>query len=423
MEYFYAKVSSGVVEKHINIATDQYIAEDRTYEGYVGKDYTTESKNVTDYELVTNEKYYKTMAEKNPNLLSENGVTTVEELLQKLQLNAEDSYIPENHEGQMTESLIEVKYYYWKKSKVVIKYLDKNSNKPIHPDTPIEGHEKDPYTTTPLTIEGYDLIIRPDYYPTNLDGEMGSETTTIIFYYEKKTSVEINHICIVDDSIISSSKIDGHEKDPYSSQILDKNEYKNYRVINNKEYYEYASNKDKNLLSRNNVTTVEALLKKLGLVETNPYIPANSKGEMAAEKITVNYYYMKQATIIIKHYDEETGEEIGEPEIELKDVGNPYSTGSIAVAGYEVDKDKIPENAQGIITEEGIEVIYYYKKAADVDLDTANSGSKDEKANSPKTGDTALAIASGMILTLVVLNLIQKAKMNKKGIKPTSVIK
>ena len=58
-----------------------------------------------------------------------------------------------------------------------------------------------------------------------------------------------------------------------------------------------------------------------------------------------------------------------------------------------------------------------------MDLDTANSGSKDEKANSPKTGDTALAIASGMILTLVVLNLIQKAKMNKKGTKPTSVIK
>ena len=88
-----------------------------------------------------------------------------------------------------------------------------------------------------------------------------------------------------------------------------------------------------------------------------------------------------------------------------------------------MDKDKIPENAQGIITEEGIEVIYYYKKAADVDLDTANSGSKDEKANSPKTGDTALAIASGMILALVALNLIQKAKMNKKGTKPTSVIK
>ena len=42
---------------------------------------------------------------------------------------------------------------------------------------------------------------------------------------------------------------------------------------------------------------------------------------------------------------------------------------------------------------------------------------------SPQTGDTTLIVAIGMLLTFVVLNILQKANMNKKGTKPTSVIK
>ena len=180
--------------------TDKYIADDVQYEGYVGKDYLTSSKDITDYDLVTNEKYYRIMTQKNENLLSNNGVTTVEELIEKLQVNAEETYIPENYKGKMTEEPIEVKYYYVKKAKVNVHYLDKNSKKPVHPEDTITGHEKDPYATTPIEIEGYDLVTETNYYPTNLDGEMGEEPIEVIFYYERKTEVEVNHICITDDS-------------------------------------------------------------------------------------------------------------------------------------------------------------------------------------------------------------------------------
>ena len=42
---------------------------------------------------------------------------------------------------------------------------------------------------------------------------------------------------------------------------------------------------------------------------------------------------------------------------------------------------------------------------------------------SPQTGDTTLMVAIGMLIVFVLLNIIEKTNMNKKGTKPTSVIK
>ena len=410
VNYYYAKLSSGVVEKHINIVTDELVADDRVYEGYTGKDYLTKSKQISDYDLVTNEKYYRIKAEKDENLLSDNGVTTVEELLQKLSLNATDIYVPGNYKGKMTEELIEVKYYYVKKAKVIVQYLDKNSNKPIHNEETINGHEKDPYSTKPIEIEGYDLVKEPNYYPTKLEGEMTEEPIIIVLYYERKTEVEVKHICILDDSIINTSKIEGHEKETYRTQMLDRDEYSNYRILNNKEYYEYATKKDKNILTENNVTSVKDLLEKLGLNEINPYIPENSSGEMTAEKILVNYYYKKQATIVVKHIDEDTGEEIASL-IDVLDYGDEYSILPINFQDYIINESKMPTNYTGIVKKDTEEIIYYYKRVKE-----DNTKAKGEI---PQTGDNLrryITYCALGITVLMVVNKIRKkysTKMNK----------
>ena len=62
-------------------------------------------------------------------------------------------------------------------------------------------------------------------------------------------------------------------------------------------------------------------------------------------------------------------------------------------------------------------------------IPTASSGNTDEKQNkgekvmSPQTGDTTLIVAIGMLITFVILNILEKTNMNKKGTKPTSIIK
>ena len=419
--YYYSK-ETGLLEKHIDLYSGEILFNESHVKNYE-EEYEINSKTFDEYDIATNKKYYEKQIKDNPSLLSDNGVDSLEGLLNKLNLEPNDPYIPDNYKGTMRESTIEVKYYYMKKAKVIIEYKDKITGDTIHPDTPIDGYEKDPYKTTAENIDGYDLTEDPDYTPTNTEGEMTPDTITVTYYYEQKAEVEVNHIYIVDESLIENGKIEGHVKDLYKTNQLDSEQYPNYRLVTNKEYYDYAVEKDSSILADNGVTTVGELLAKLKLSEYDPYIPENSKGEMTKEKIIVNYYYKKQAKVIVKHIDEETGKEIADPEEETKDIGDPYSAEPKTIEKYEVVKEKLPENAEGIVDEDGEEVIYYYRKVKKPIIPETNTDESSEKVESPQTGDTTLKITLGMILFLMILNVLEKTSTNKKGTKPTSVIK
>lgn len=416
--YYYRK-NTGLLEKHIDLYSDEILFND-SQEGNVGDEYEIGSKIFEGYDIATNKKYYEKQIKDNPNILSDNGVDSLEGLLNKLNLEPNEPYIPDNYKDTMKEETIEVKYYYMKKAKVIVEYRDKLTDKTIHPNTPIDGHEKDPYKTNPEDIDGYDLTEDPDYTPTNTEGEMTPDTIIVTYYYENKTEVEVNHIYMLDETLIDSGRKDGHVKDLYKTSPLDDKNYSQYKLVTNREYYDYAVAKDDSILKDNNVKTVGELLAKLKLSEYDPYIPANSKGEMTKEKIIVNYYYKKEAPIIVKHIDEETGKELEDPEEEIKNVGDPYTTSPKNFEKYELAEDKMPKNAEGIVDEDGEEVIYYYRK---VKKPTAGSGRNDEKVSSPQTGDTTLMVAIGMLIVFAVLNILEKTNMNKKGTKPTSVIK
>ena len=416
--YYYRK-NTGLLEKHIDLYSDEILFND-SQEGNVGDEYEIGSKTFEGYDIATNKKYYEKQIKDNPSLLSDNGVDSLEGLLNKLNLEPNEPYIPDNYKDTMKEETIEVKYYYMKKAKVIVEYRDKLTDKPIHPDTPIDGHEKDPYKTDPEDIDDYDLTEDPDYTPTNTEGEMTPDTITVTYYYEQKAEVEVNHIYMLDETLIDSGRKDGHVKDLYKTSPLDDENYSQYKLVTNKEYYDYAVKKNDSILKDNNVKTVGELLAKLKLSEYDPYIPANSKGEMTKEKIVVNYYYKKEAPIIVKHIDEETGKELEDPEEEIKNVGDPYTTSPKNFEKYELAEDKMPKNAEGIVDEDGEEVIYYYRK---VKKPTISSGENDEKVMSPQTGDTTLMVAIGMLIVFAVLNILEKTNMNKKGTKPTSIIK
>ena len=419
--YYYRK-NTGLLEKHIDLYTDEILFND-SQDGNVGDEYQIDSKTFDGYVIATNKKYYEKQIKDNPSILTDNNVTTLEALLEKLNLEPDEPYIPDNYKGNMREETIEVKYYYMKKAKVIVKYKDKITDEPIHPDTPIDGYEKDPYKTDPENIDDYDLTEDPEYTPTNTEGEMTPETIIVTYYYENKTEVKVNHIYILDDTLIDSGRTEGHVKDLYKTDQLDNEKYPNYRIVTNKEYYEYAVKKDSTILADNDVETVDELLAKLKLSEYDPYIPSNYKGEMTKDTIIVNYYYKKQAPIIVKHIDEETGKELTEPEEEIKDVGDPYNTEPNTFEKYEVVEEKLPENAKGIIDDDGEEVIYYYRKIKKPIIPEINTDESSESVESPPTGDTTMTITLSLVLVLIVLNLLEKANMRKKGTKPKNIIK
>ena len=252
----------------------------------------------------------------------------------------------------MTQELIEVKYYYIKKAKVIVKYLeydetpeDSTDNQVLEKEETIEGHENDSYETEAKEIKDYNLVETTDNtkgimtITKNLDGTYDAEIEVIYYYKKIAGGVIENHIDITTNAIIETEEHEGNVGDEYD---IPSREYEGYDLVV----------EDK---------------------EGNSRLPENAKGEMTEEKIEVNYYYIKQAKVKVEHIDELTGEKLDEEEIQGH-VGDIYETEEKEFEGYDLlveDKEgnnRLPENAKGEMTEEEIVVKYYYERKAEVEV-------------------------------------------------------
>ena len=142
LKYYYVKISSGVIEKHIDIKSGE-ILYNTTYKGLVGDSYSTQEKEFDGYDLVK-EKY------------------------------------PENANGNMTDEVITVTYYYIKNVTITVQYVDIDTNEKIEKDITIKGHEGDEYNTEQKEIEQYEYVKVTE----DKEGIM-TEDKTIIYYYKK----------------------------------------------------------------------------------------------------------------------------------------------------------------------------------------------------------------------------------------------
>ena len=169
LNYYYVKVSEGVIEKHVNIITGE-ILYNELHEGNEGTSYETTSKEFESYQMVTNKMYYlidenllveleKYTEEEQEELKEAYEVSTLEEIianykeeildkvLKDKELNAKDSYIPENHEGIMKPELIEVIYYYIRPASVKTMYVDIVTGNELETPDYKYGYEGDEYET------------------------------------------------------------------------------------------------------------------------------------------------------------------------------------------------------------------------------------------------------------------------------------
>ena len=84
---------------------------------------------------------------------------------------------------------------------------------------------------------------------------------------------------------------------------------------------------------------------------------------MQKDEVILKYYYSKisseNAVVIEKHIDINDGSILAN-EVHEGLVGDEYNIGSREFEGYELVEDKLPDNSQGVMTAEPIEVIYYY---------------------------------------------------------------
>ena len=175
--YYYVRETLGVVERHLDVLTNEALVAEKQYYGYAEDPYETHEQQIPGYDLVK-ERY------------------------------------PENATGKMGVEQIVVTYYYSKKTQVQVKYVDKITGQEIADTEVIDGHKGDNYTTESKEITGYDLV----EVPTNKEGTMVDDITEVIYYYIRPAKVIANYYDIdTKETIAAEEVIDGHEGNEYET--------------------------------------------------------------------------------------------------------------------------------------------------------------------------------------------------------------
>ena len=230
-----------------------------------------------------------------------------------------DGYVlevtPANATGKMTPEQITVTYEYRKLSNVIVKYIDENTGAEIADKVSTTYKQGQSYTTEKKTIDGYTFTKDTG----NTTGTVQDKDIEVIYYYKKNTKVVVKYIDeVTKEEIIDSVEIIGLEKDPYETEEKEK---AGYELVG---------------------------------------VDGNTTGKMTVNTIEVTYKYRKNANLITKHIDKNSGEKIVEDVVKKYKEGDRYEALSQNIAGYVLVES--PEETTGIMGREDVEKIFYYKK-------------------------------------------------------------
>ena len=334
VKYYYVRRVE-VHEKHIDIKTGKEIEEKVIHEGNEGDEYNIPNKEYDGYDLV-------------------------------------EEKVPSNSEGKMEKDVVEVRYYYIRKTKVVVEYVDKDTGEIVKETIEIAGHEGDEYESEELEVDGYKLV--KEEYPENSKGTMevkvnedGSvETITYVrYYYEKVGQTEQPEL----------------PEQPNEPEVPSKPEEPNKP--------EQPENPGK------------------------PEEP--NKPEQPDKEPEVQEPVKKKGKVVVKYLEKGTNKVLAKEKTIEGNVDDDYTTEPIDIKNYTLDK-KEPTNKKGKIKEGTTEVVYYYfltKTPAkdDVSLKPVEPNKPENedpfKGELPSTGASIISnIILVTILIIVVANII-----------------
>jgi len=233
--------------------------------------------------------------------------------------------VPSNANGTFTSGPQTVTYLYKRKQSggVKVNYLDNHGNSIETPDT-ITGSDNVglPYTTSPKTIQYYDLIT----VPANANGTFTVAPITVDYIYKRQDAgdVVIEHIDENGNVPLETPEVlDGTEKlgMPYTSSVK---AFENFDVIS---------------------------------------VPSNANGTFESGSQTVTYVYRrKDAGDVIAHYVDTAWLPIESDEIldGTRSLGLPYATNAKDIEGYTLYL--VQGSETGVFTSGTITVTYVYKK-------------------------------------------------------------
>lgn len=290
-------------------------------------------------------------------------------------------------------------YYELKDSKIVVHYVEKDTNTKLVDDDTFDGKVTETKVINAKDIKDY-VVVGSKVQ----DAEFDLTTNEYTFYYEKAESAgAVAHHYIIDnngnktttelfkDDVVNgkigtsfsfSAKTEGlgdyeyvESKGTTSGTLTSEKQEATfyYQLKKTDVTVRYVTIKDGNVIDLINP------VKDTGRIndnytayakdETDNKVFANYNLESATEQTiklkssdnTITFIYsLKDAKVIVHHYEEGTTIKIAEDETINGKVSKDYTTKEADVYGYILVST--PENASGMFTDEVTEVIYYYKK-------------------------------------------------------------
>ena len=294
-----------VTVQYMDKEADVKIITDIVIDGYEGKTFVTEKKDLTGYEFVNVEGIASGMMNAGNQVVTYN--------YKKIAEPAEDAYVR-------------------------VMYIDTDTKERIAEDTIIVGYEGKEYETSAKEIEDYELLLIPTkakgIMEITEDAEGNKNNETLVKYiYRKRTPTKVveKYIDINDNTIVEKIDHDGKIGDKY--EIIPK-EIKGYKLIE----------KDK---------------------DGKDIIPENKSGLMKEEPIEVIFYVAKDAKMKARYTVKYTDETINDETIIEGYEGKEYSVNSKDIDGYELIE--VDGKQEGIMKAgDNIITFYYAKKATGI---------------------------------------------------------
>ncbi len=263
-------------------------------------------------------------------------------------------------------------------AKVIVKYLDVYTRESIIEDKLVEGFVNDTYSELSVDIDNYGVV---EPLPDNYEGSMTEEAITVIYYYDIQFKIttdviehleekERNTIDVKIDStdtedgndeekekvLVKGGSIQGEDEEPYEAvtrgydntkEILIKPDYgykiKSVKVIDGEKEY---------------ILSIEDFLTE----DKTIVLPVAYFKDMQADKHIEVEFEKLPATVTVNYLDKNSGEKAAKQEQGEGLVGDKYITHEKEIPYYELIKDELPENAEGILVEGDTIVNYWYRK-------------------------------------------------------------
>ena len=359
--------------KYLEVQTKKVLAEEELIDGYVGKDFETERKNVPNYKTAKIE-------------ASDSGIT-----------NEKEEAIEPN--GKMTKDEITIIYWYEKvPSGILVKHIEKVVTKAINEETGkeeiivtgvildeevIEGFAGDTKETTRKQFEN--CIPAENLEATegiNVKKDENSKLVTmkqdevleVVYWYEKefKITTDVKEHEETDKNgnniNVKGGTISGEDESPYEKVVRSKDSIKEVKIVPDNGYRikQVTINGQEVFVEDKIAEDGNIVLEKFTNMQEDKHI------EVEFEKIPTK--------IIVQYKDAYTKESIKEDKIVDGFVNDQYTELRVEMEGY-IPANPEPENSTGTMTEDIITITYWYTKQFKITTDVKEHEETDSEGN------------------------------------------